>query len=123
MVWKGVIIEESFEDKSVLDGVTEVGYAESLMEEEEKHAVHFHQFEIPDSRKDWFVEAAKEGIKPGWYTHICKDAKMVVIFKGKVFEFGAQDREALNAARNHGLSIGIIREQMPFEELIKDPFY
>ena len=33
------------------------------------------------------------------------------------------DKEKINEARNYGLSIGIIREQMPFEEIIEDPYY
>ncbi len=123
MSWKGVIIEESFGDKSILDGVVEVGYAESFLEGEEKQGVHFHQFEISDDKKEWFVETSKEKIKPGWYTHICKGSVMVVIFHGKSFEFSPDKKEILEAARDYGLSVGVIRDQMPFEHMITDPFY
>ena len=124
MVWKGVIVEESLENRDILDKVTEVGYAESFLEEEEdKGVMHFHQFEISDDKKDWFVETAKKCIQHGWYIHICKDGVMIVIFRDKSFEFSANEKEKTDAAINYGLSVGIIMDQMPFEELIKDPFY
>src|SRR3989338_10059792 len=121
MTWKGVIIEESMEDGSLLEMVTETGYSESLMEgEDDVH--HFHEFEIDDGKKDTFISVAKEIIKDGWYTHICNNGQMIVIFKNKVFEFSQGESEKIEAARNYGLSIGIIREQMPFEQLIINPF-
>ena len=124
MVWKGVIIEESLEDATLLDMVVEVGYSESLLEgEDEKGEMHFHEFELQDDKKDKFVYAAKNLVKQGWYLHICKEKTMIVIFNNKVFEFGEDETDKLEEARNYGLSIGIIRDQMPFENLIKDPYY
>ncbi|MBS3051235.1 MAG: hypothetical protein J4400_03730 [Candidatus Aenigmarchaeota archaeon] len=123
MVWRGVIIEESLNDKSILESVTEVGYSESFLEEEEEHAVHFHQFEISDDKKGWFIGEVEKHLKHGFYAHICKESTIVVVFKGKSFEFNSSEKEKLETARNYGLSVGVIRDQMPFEELIRDPFY
>lgn len=124
MVWKGVIIEESLEDKSLLDGVVQVGYEESFLEEEEdKGTMHFQHFEISDEKKDWFVNEAKRCLKHGWYIHVCKGGTMVVVFKEKSFEFGSSQKDVMEEARSYGLSVGVIREQMPFEELLKNPFY
>ena len=124
MVWRGVLIEESLEGRSLLDGVVEVGYAESFLEEEEnKGMMHFHQFEIPEEKKNWFIEESKKLLKDGWYTHISDGKTLVIIFRHKVFEFSIDDRQTLEAARSYGRSVGIIDDQMPFEHLVKDPFY
>lgn len=124
MVWKGVMIEESLENAEIFDMVLETGYEETLLEgEDEKGVMHFHQFEISDDKKDSFVSAAKKSIKQGWYLHICNGGKMVVIFKDRIFELAENETNKIEEARNYGLSVGIIREQMPFEEIIRDPFY
>src|SRR3989338_7432554 len=123
MVWKGVMMEESVDDALLLDNVLLVGYAESFLEEEEgKGAMRFHQFEIADEKKEWFIHEAERCLKHGWYTHIGKNGALVVIFKGKSFEFTASEKDKLEEARSYGLSVGVIPEQMPFEELARDPF-
>lgn len=121
MVWKGVIIEESLEDKSLLEMITEVGYLESLMEGDAE-VMHFHQFEISDEKKDTFVAAAKHLIKQGWYIHLCKDVTMTIIFKDKVFEFTEDEKDKIQKAKDYGMSIGILKEQLEIESLIRDPF-
>ena len=124
MVWKGVIIEESLEDASLLVSVSLVGYDESFLEEEEgKGVMRFHHFELADEKKEWFVREAERCLKHGWYIHIGKSDVLVVIFKERFFEFSSLEKEKLEEARKYGLSVGVIREQMPFEELSKDPFY
>ena len=123
MVWKGVMIEESLDDATLLDMVVEVGYSESLLEgEDEKCEMHFHEFEIQDDKKDKFVYAAKNLVKQGWYLHLCKEKNMIVIFNNKIFEFGEDETEKIESAEKYGRSIGILKEQMNFKELIRNPF-
>ncbi len=123
MSWKGVVIEESLEDKKLLNLVNIVNTKKFALENEgDKGVLHFHEIELSDKKRSEFINKAKNSIKQGWYIHICKNEKMVVIFRNKVFEFSDQEMNKLNEARNYGLSIGVIREQMPFEKLITDPY-
>lgn len=123
MVWKGVIIEESLENKKLLDMTKIINTEKTALEmEEEGGILHFHHIELMDKKKDEFINKAKNSIKQGWYIHICKNGRMTVIFKDKVFEFTKKQNNMLNEARNYGLSIGIIKEQMPFEKLIENPY-
>jgi len=123
MVWKGVILEESLDDKSILDMVRIVKTEKStLEEEEEKGFLTFHNIELDDEKKDEFVRKALSSIKDKFYLHICKGDRMIVIYKNKMFEFTSDETDKLNQARDYGLSIGIVREQMPFEKIIKDPY-
>ncbi len=123
MVWKGVIIEESLENNDIFDLVEVVGEAESFLgSEENKGVMHFKMIEVKDDKKEGFVDMAKKSIRSGWYIHICKDNKMVVIFKDRCFEFGENEKDKIEAAKKYGISVGIIPEQMEFENLIRNPY-
>ena len=123
MVWKGVIIEESLEDKSLLNLARIVKTDTSTLEaEEEKGSLHFHKIEVDDAAKNEFVDKAKRSIKNSWYIHICRNETMVVIFKDKSFEFTKKQNDRLEQARSYGLSIGILKEQLPTERLIRHPY-
>ena len=121
-MWKGVIIEESLENKDLLGLVKIIGTRKTVLErEEEKWILNFHRIELKDGKKDLFVKQAEMSLTKGWYIHICRNKTMIVIFKGRAFEFEKNDKK-LDEARRYGLSLGIIKEQMPFERLISDPY-
>ncbi len=119
-VWQGVVLEESLEDKSILN-MTQILDTNVEKLEKENRVMTFHQVEVPDSDKDEYIRRAEANIKRGFYTHLCKDGHMTVVFKNKVFNF-VSDSPELIEAREYGKSIGIIPEQMPFEHLIDNPF-
>ena len=123
MAWKGVVIEESLEHKGLLDLVTIVRTKRAFLEGEKGRGVlHFHLIEVGDQEEGAFVRAAEKSIKNGWYIHICKDGIMVVIYRGRAFEFMENQKEGLEEARAYGLSLGIPEGQLTFENLIKNPF-
>lgn len=123
MVWKGVIIEESLEDKSILNLVRIVRSKKTTLEkEDERGFLTFHYIESDDDKKEEFVKKAATSIKDRYYLHICKEGVMIVVFKNKMFEFSSNELDKLNEARNYGLFVGILKVQMPFEVLIKDPY-
>ena len=119
-MWQGVVLEESLEDKLMLNMARIVGTNISKLEKENR-VMTFHKVEVPDSLRGEYIERAKTNIKQGFYTHLCKDGQMTVVFKNKVFNFGDNDPRLIKA-REYGKSIGIIPEQMPFEHLINNPF-
>ncbi len=119
-VWQRVILEESLNDKSLLDLVDVVGTDVDKLEEENR-VMTFHKVEIPNSFKDKYIKLVENNIKKGFYTHLCQGGEMTVIFNNKVFSFDKDDSKLIEA-REYGKSIGIIAEQMPFEHLIDHPF-
>ena len=122
-MWKGVIIEESLEDKSLLSLVKIISSRQTTLENEsERGVLTFHSVELKDSNLDEFIETAQKSIKDSFYIHICKDSEMIVIFRNKVFRFSSDNLEGLNEAREYGISVGVFKEQMPFEKLIGNPF-
>lgn len=119
MAYKGVILEESLEDKTLLELIKIVSTDIENLENEDR-VMTFHKFELDESKKDEFLEKAKQTIKEAFYTHIAKENELIVIFKDKIFYCKTQ--EQMNEAREYGKSRGILEVQMPFEKLIKDPF-
>ena len=120
-MWQGVVLEESLDDKSLLNLTKIVGTDIDKLEEEDR-VMTFHKIEVTDSERYQFIEKARQSIKPGFYIHLCKGGKMCVIFKDKIFKFKKGQQSLLEKAREYGKSIGIIPEQMPFEHLIDYPF-
>lgn len=120
-MWQGVVLEESLGNKSLLDLAKIVGTDVDKLEEEER-VMTFHKIELCDSKRHKFIEEARRSLKPGFYIHLCKEGRMYVIFKDKVFKFRKGQQALLEKAREYGKSTGIIPEQMPFEHLIDHPF-
>jgi len=120
MAWKGVILEESLEDKSILKLVKIIKTEVSKLGGEER-VMTFRYFELDDKNKDRFVKKGIKVIKQAFYMHIAKEGVMYAIYKGHMFKFSKGFPE-LETARKYGLSIGIIKKQMPFEKLLKYPW-
>ena len=120
MVWQGIVIEESLEDKKLLSLSKIVGTDLDKLEGEDR-VMTFHKIEVNDNKKDKFIGKAIKSIKDGFYLHIVKDKMMYVVFKGKMFKFSRGYPE-LEIAKDYGKSIGIPEKQMPFERLINHPF-
>lgn len=120
MVWQGVLLEESLEDKKLLS-LAKIVRTDVDRLEEENRVMTFHKVEVQDSDRQDYLDRAMHVIKPSFYTHLCNNGEMYVVFRGVMFNFRKEDPE-LNLARDYGKSIGIISEQMPFEHLIDYPF-
>src|SRR4030042_3998710 len=116
MVWKGIILKESLEDKSLLK-MAKIESTDIEKLENENRIMTFHKIEVNDNNKDKFIEKAIKTIKQGFYIHLVTDKVMYVIFKGHMFKFSKGYPE-LETAREYGKSIGILEEQMPFEHLM-----
>ena len=121
MPWKGVIIKESLSKPLKVHMNVKKTRETYLETEKERGLMHFLYVEIEDSKKEKFIDEAKKSLKEGsWYIHICKGKEMVVIFKGKGFRI--KNQNDIEKARNYGLSKGIKREQLTFENLMRDPW-
>ena len=123
MVWIGVIIKESLNDESVLKLVKVIKSRKTTLENEsERGFLTFLSVELKDRDKDIFLKKAISSIKDRFYIHIVKEKTMIVVYKNKFFEFSFGKSNKIEEVRNYGLSIGILKEQMPFEKLIKNPY-
>jgi hypothetical protein len=121
MVWRGVIIEESLEDKSLLKLVKIVKTTESKLEgEEEKGVRHFHAVDVADEDVDMFAEWAALAIKRKWWIHLVNGKEMIIILKTRIFHYRKGDKKALNEIRCYVENQGIL--QLPDETLMDNPY-
>lgn len=122
-MWRGVIIEESLENKSLLKLAKIAGTEKSTLENESEAGVlTFHKIALPDAKKGEFLNVARKSIKDKFYLHICKGGVMIVVYKNRIFEFSKSETGKITEAREYGVAHGILREQLDFELLIDEPW-
>ena len=115
-IWKGVLIEEAFENKEILKHVTVVRVdMERLEGETGTRILHFDKIEVPEEKIDTVMRLGKKHIGSAWYFHLVKGSVMKVIFQGKVFTAEKHEAEKIRDVRKYGISLGILEEQMQFE--------
>ncbi|MBU1015308.1 hypothetical protein KKI17_02625 [Patescibacteria group bacterium] len=119
MDYKGVIIEESLENKDVLSEVT---ILETKVEEvtEEHHTPHLkqwtlHTIEIPEDRGAEVAEKISKVLATShghWYADFKNDTHHYIIFRNKVFYVDRESKEQYDEAERYGTSVGIPEHQL-----------
>jgi hypothetical protein len=122
-VWRGVFIEESLDDPSLLDEVTVVGSSAVRLEEEaERGEFTFKRVEVPDKAFGTVIARAAQAIKPAWYLHLVSGDQMKVVFRDRVFAVSRGDASALRAVVDYGVGQGIHPAQLDLARLFDHPF-
>lgn len=105
-LYKGVIVEESLKDKSIL---TDLNILEVEVSEDDEW--HMYTVLVPQE----FFEILSKSIDDGtWYAHFWKDRDVVAVFKNKIIPFNFDDKSTWGEVLQHGRSIGIPEEQLDF---------
>jgi hypothetical protein len=122
-IWRGVIIEESLEDPSLLDDLAITGSSAAQLEEEAwLGEFKFVCVEVPDASVEVITALAAQVIKPVWYLHLVNGDQMKVIFRDKVFTLNRADVDALQAVVEYGIGQGIHPAQLDLGQLFDNPF-
>jgi hypothetical protein len=103
---KGIIIENSLADKSLLDKV-------QITETRQVGDWTLHDVLVPE---DLVPEISKYISDGPWYIHLWQkgDDEFVILFKDKMFRVNASDPTSFTEAIAYGKSIGIPEEQLDF---------
>lgn len=124
--YRGVIIEESLENKEVLE---KVQVLETKVENViEKHKTPWlkqwtlHTVIIPeDKAKDVADEISKSLDKEhSWYADYRNKTHHYIIFRNRVFYINRNNIKEYNKAKEYGISLGIPEYQVDFHPDIKD---
>lgn len=119
--YKGDIIEESLENKNILNELKIINT--KISEVTPKHQTpwlnkwHLHEIEIEGYRK---AEAIAEKLKKAmesdhqWYADYKNTTTHYIIFKDKVFRIDRTSFDQYKEASNHGISLGIPAHQVDF---------
>lgn len=123
VMWRGVIIKESLQDKSLLDEVKVVGTRETDLESERERGVfHFMNVEVEDNKINNVLEKLRKSLKPSWYAHLVKGNVMHVAFSRQILTATRDNQEEFGTIRKFAISRGIHPDQLPLEHLLDHPF-
>jgi len=122
----GVIIEESLEDKKVLQKVKIL--KTRIAQVTEKHKTPWikqwtlHTVEIPENQADAISKELSKSLdsKHNWYADFKNDKIHYIIFRDRVFRIDRTSKEQYDKATAYGISIGIPNYQVNFSPHIKN---
>jgi hypothetical protein len=120
----GIIIEESLEDKSVLDLIKIISTKVEPINE--KHQTPWlkqwtlHTVEVEADQAEKVAVAISKAIgKNYWYADYKNDDTHFYIFKDKVFKVNRTSEDEYKQAQDYGLSLGIPDYQVNFLRNLK----
>lgn len=123
----GVIIEESLENKSVLNKVKIL--STKIEKVLEKHKTPWlsqwtlHNVEIPENKAEEIAEDISKSLDRShggsWYADFKNDKTHFIIFRNKIFKIERTSREQYEEATRYGISLGIPEYQVDFSPFVK----
>jgi len=125
MGYKGIIIEESLENKDILK---DVKILETKVEEVvEDHKTPWikqwtlHTVEIPENQVESIAGKTSKALdsKHNWYADFKNDTHHYIIFRNKVFLVDRSSKEQYDEAKKYGISLGIPEYQVDFHPEVK----
>jgi hypothetical protein len=124
----GVIIEESLENKAVLQKVAIV--KTRVAQVNESHQTPWleqwtlYDVEIPEGQAEQIAEEISLSLDPehgaSWYADFRNADEHLIIFRRKIFKIDRSNPEQYVEATQYGLSLGIPAHQLDFSPMIKE---
>jgi hypothetical protein len=125
--YRGVIIEESLDNKDVLKKVQILGTEISVVNEKHKtpwlKQWTLHTVIIPENEAETIaIEISKsfDQKHTSWYADYRNKTHHYIIFPNKIFYINRQSVEEYNKAKDYGLFLGIPSYQVDFHPEVKD---
>ena len=120
MSYKGIIIEESLEDKSVLKDIKIL--STKVEEVTKEHQTPWlkqwtlHTVKIMESKAEQIAEKISEALdsEHNWYADFKNETFHFIIFKNKVFKVDKKKKEQYEEVVKYGISLGIPSYQLDF---------
>jgi hypothetical protein len=109
--YKGMIVEESLENKSVLESFDII---ETTVTDDENPDDRWRMHKVFADREQ--IEKLSKVILPTkFYSHFFdEEGDIIVVFRDKIFSFYKDDLEGRGEAIEYGLSVDIPKEQLDF---------
>ena len=120
MNYKGIIIEESLDNKTVLENVKVISTKiESVTEEHKTPWVKqwtMDTVEIPEESSDQVAGQLSQDLdkEHNWYADFKNEKYHYIIYRGKVFKVDLQNPILYKDAKSYGISLGIPEYQIDF---------
>ena len=120
MNYKGVIIEESLDNKDVLKNVSILDTKiENVTEEHKTPWIKrwtLHTVAIPNEGADEIAERLSQSLekKHYWYADFKNDLYHYIIYRNKIFKVDLKNPTLYKDAKAYGISVGIPEYQVDF---------
>jgi hypothetical protein len=117
---KGVIIEESLNDKAVLADVKIVSTKVEVVTEKHKtpwiKQWTLDTVEFPETKSDEIAKVLSDALDKdhNWYADFKNDRYHYIIYRGKIFKVDLQSPVLYEEAKQYGVSLGIPEYQVDF---------
>ncbi len=124
--YTGVIIEESFEDKEVLDKVeiikTKVEKVTEMHKTPWVKQWTLHTVKVPENKVKEIAEEISRSLdsEHNWYADFKNDKYHFIIFKNKVFFIDRFSKEQYDEAKEYGILLGIPEYQVDFHPEVNE---
>lgn len=120
--YKGVIIEESLENKEVLKKVKIISTKVEQVTDEHKtpwlSQWTLHTVEIPENEAKEIAEEISNSLdrahSGSWYADFKNNTHYYIIFRNKIFYIDRKSKEQYDEAKRYGISLGIPEYQVDF---------
>lgn len=118
MNYKGIIIEESLENKGILKDVNIFSTKiEKVIKEHETPWLlqwTLHTVEIPENKAREVAEKISQSIEKNhpWYSDFKNNTHHYIIFRNKVFCIDRKSKEQYDEAQRYGILLGIPKRQL-----------
>jgi len=124
-MYKGIIIEESLENKNVLDKLKIISTEIDPVTESHKtpwvKQWTMHLVEIEDEQADEIAQELSQSLDPDhvWYCDFCNKTTHYIVFRNKIFKVDRTNQEQYDKAKDYGISLGIPAHQVDFHPGVK----
>lgn len=118
--FKGVIIAESLQDKSVLNKLliikTDIEIVTKSHQTPWLKQWTLHTVEIPFDTMDETAKEIQNSLEKqhNWYAHFWNNDSLCVIFRDKIYKLPKDDKNTWQEAIEYGISLGIPKQQLEF---------
>lgn len=126
MNYKGVIIEESLENKKILNNVKILNTKIEEVTEEHKtpwlSQWTLHTVEILEDEANKIARKISQSLDRthAWYADFKNDTHHYIIFRDKIFYIDRKNKEQYYKVKRYGILLGIPEYQLDFSPEIKD---
>lgn len=123
--YRGVIIEESLDEKTVLDRVKILSTEKEKVTREHNTPWltqwTLHNVEVPEGKAQAIaIElSVRLDSQHPWYADYKNDTWHYIIFRNKIFRVDRQSKDQYDEAKKYGLALGIPAHQVDFHPDVK----
>ncbi|HLC45394.1 MAG TPA: hypothetical protein VJI67_00815 [archaeon] len=123
--FKGVIIEESLQDKAVLEKLRILSTKTETVTESHNtpwlKQWTLHSIEVSEKDADDASEEIRKALdsKHAWYADFKNDKRHYIVFKDKIFKVDRSSKKEYEEATKHGIALGVPAHQVDFSPHVK----